>query len=208
MASCTYVAQYSSSKWETDNPYCHVGTQGTSNYYASMIKFTTPSFIGRSKKIEFKLAIAATSTTTAYLRYAIATSDKNKNSYTKTYGAVSDAYQIVDGTVNISATTQIGYKTISIETDKLNSNTTYYLFLWSDRDGNSNSSVTIQPQGMTISGSNKVNHTITITIDDAGIVYIDNGTTFEAYYVYIDNGSGWDRYIPYIDNGSGWDLYG
>ncbi len=40
-----------------------------------------------------------------------------------------------------------------------------------------------------------------------GLVYIDNGSKFEAYQCYIDNGSGWDLYIPYIDNGSGWDMY-
>ena len=39
-----------------------------------------------------------------------------------------------------------------------------------------------------------------------GLVYIDNGTTVEAYLIYIDNGSSWDQYIPYIDNGSGWDI--
>jgi hypothetical protein len=39
----------------------------------------------------------------------------------------------------------------------------------------------------------------------AGHIYIDNGTTLEAYQVFIDNGSNMDRYVPYIDNGSGWD---
>ena len=42
----------------------------------------------------------------------------------------------------------------------------------------------------------------------AGLVHIDNGSSFDSYQVYIDNGSGWDMYIPYIDNGSGWDLCG
>lgn len=51
--------------------------------------------------------------------------------------------------------------------------------------------------------------TITVTYDsDDGVIYIDNGTTFEAYQIYIDNGTGWDLYIPYIDNGSSWDSYG
>ena len=47
--------------------------------------------------------------------------------------------------------------------------------------------------------------TITVTYNELGVVYIDNGTTFEAYQVYIDNGSSWDLYAPYIDNGSSWD---
>lgn len=38
----------------------------------------------------------------------------------------------------------------------------------------------------------------------SGVVYIDNGTTFEPYLAYIDNGSGWDLYIAYIDDGVNW----
>ena len=47
----------------------------------------------------------------------------------------------------------------------------------------------------------------TLTYTEGGLVYIDNGITFEAYQVYIDNGSSWDLYMPYIDNGTSWDLY-
>lgn len=46
---------------------------------------------------------------------------------------------------------------------------------------------------------------ITVTYEPKGVVYIDNGTKFEAYQIYIDNGSGWDLYTAHIDNGSGWD---
>lgn len=38
----------------------------------------------------------------------------------------------------------------------------------------------------------------------SGVVYINNGTTFEPYLVYIDNGSSWDLYLAYIDDGSDW----
>ncbi len=48
---------------------------------------------------------------------------------------------------------------------------------------------------------------ISATAEPNGRVYIDNGTTLEAYQIFIDNGSSWDQYIPYIDNGSGWDMY-
>lgn len=40
----------------------------------------------------------------------------------------------------------------------------------------------------------------------SGVVYIDNGTTFEPYLVYIDNGTSWDLYLAYIDNGTSWDI--
>ena len=39
-----------------------------------------------------------------------------------------------------------------------------------------------------------------------GLVYIDNGTEFEAYQIFIDNGTNWDQVVLYIDNGSGWDM--
>lgn len=38
----------------------------------------------------------------------------------------------------------------------------------------------------------------------SGVVYIDNGTTFEPYLTYIDNGTSWDLYLAYIDDGTNW----
>ena len=40
----------------------------------------------------------------------------------------------------------------------------------------------------------------------SGVVYIDDGTTFEPYLAYIDNGSEWELYLAYVDNGTGWDV--
>ena len=40
----------------------------------------------------------------------------------------------------------------------------------------------------------------------AGVVYIDNGTTFEPYLTYIDNGTDWELYLVYIDNGEDWNI--
>ena len=48
----------------------------------------------------------------------------------------------------------------------------------------------------------------TITGEETeAVIYIDNGTAWEAYQCYIDNGTSWDLYMPYIDNGSSWDMY-
>ena len=38
-----------------------------------------------------------------------------------------------------------------------------------------------------------------------GIVYIDNGTTFEPYLPYIDNGTSWNLYLAYVDDGTSWE---
>ena len=40
----------------------------------------------------------------------------------------------------------------------------------------------------------------------SGVVYIDNGTSFDPYLAYIDNGTSWDLYLMYIDNGTDWDI--
>ena len=41
-------------------------------------------------------------------------------------------------------------------------------------------------------------------LKSSGLVYIDNGTQFEAYQMFIDNGTNWDQVIPYMDNGTEW----
>lgn len=40
----------------------------------------------------------------------------------------------------------------------------------------------------------------------SGVVYIDNGSTFEPYLTYIDNGTSWDLYIAYVDDGTNWNI--
>ena len=107
----------------------------------------------------------------------------------------------------------IGYD--SIETFKLDesNNTTLFNNL-KDYLSNGNSAIIIYNDDDTTTDFYSRHYleayqiTIKVTYDDEGVVYIDNGTTFEAYQIYIDNGTSWDLYVPYIDNGSGWDLYG
>ena len=40
----------------------------------------------------------------------------------------------------------------------------------------------------------------------SGVVYIDNGTTFEPYLAYIDNGTDWEPCLMYIDDGTDWNI--
>ena len=40
----------------------------------------------------------------------------------------------------------------------------------------------------------------------SGVVYIDNGTSFEPYLAYIDNGTSWDLYLMYVDDGANWNI--
>lgn len=73
-------------------------------------------------------------------------------------------------------------------------NTTYYLWIFPNTTYfNYYYTSQLREATVTLSGS-------------AGLIYIDNGTSFDAYQVYIDNGTGWDQYIPYIDNGIDWTI--
>ena len=51
------------------------------------------------------------------------------------------------------------------------------------------------------------NVTVATIATALGLVYIDNGSEFEAAQVFIDNGSDWEQYMPYIDNGTEFELY-
>lgn len=42
----------------------------------------------------------------------------------------------------------------------------------------------------------------------SGLVYIANGSSFDAYEVWIANGTEYERYEPCIANGTAWELYG
>ena len=48
---------------------------------------------------------------------------------------------------------------------------------------------------------------VAATAEKTGLVYIDNGSGWEAYEIWIDNGTSWDLYIPYIDDGVAWQQY-
>lgn len=97
-----------------------------------------------------------------------------------------------------------GSSTVTLKSDTLNvahsaagTKTMSFSFKVTDRDGLSYTC-----------GSASASGSMTLTpTAGQGLVYIDNGSRWDAYQVYIDNGSSWDRYIPYIDNGSSWEQY-
>lgn len=52
----------------------------------------------------------------------------------------------------------------------------------------------------TISGTG----TMALTAISRGLVYIGNGSSYDAYEVYIGNGTSWDKYTPYVGDGTDW----
>ena len=82
-------------------------------------------------------------------------------------------------------------------------------------DGSSNYGIQLMHSGTTASNikciADRTSSSaayITVTYEPKGVVYIANGSSFDAYEVYIANGSSFDRYIPYIANGSSFDVCG
>lgn len=135
------------------------------------------------------------------------------------YSYVLDGYIKVDGNAVVNMSGVQGSHTV-LPTPKntfvsVKSWNGFTNYPWSSNpishNADGSKSVTIE---LSISSSNQDNKdwvitgskTIQLTSIDNGLVYIDNGTTFEAYQCFIDNGTSWDKCIPYIDNGSGWDV--
>lgn len=204
---CTIVSH----EWSNGDSWSAHSTTGqayagaySDHYYAYCLEIKTPSFSGKSEKIDITLKYCRPngfSHTSSSLRWALCKSKSNKNKYLNTYSTVDDSYQITSGTKNFSnvpALSSPTTTTLTINTDGLSPNTTYYLFMWASK---AKSTATVLLIG-------DLNDLKTTVIYQAGVVYIDNGSGFERYQVYIDNGTSWDLYVPYIDNGSGWDDIG
>lgn len=58
------------------------------------------------------------------------------------------------------------------------------------------------PTGAGIEVSSAVN--IVVTSSPLGLVYIFNGSSYEAYQVFIFDGTSWNQYCPYVFDGSSW----
>jgi hypothetical protein len=139
--------------------------------YAASIKFTAPTFSGISESVTFTINMGEGLSTTATLRYAICTSDANIKSYMNTSEEVSDQYQIASGTINVTAPNEgyINTNTFTINTTKLQSDSTFYLILWAGASDSSG--------GMGLQNRDAYNNTPSaiITYNDGYILTISQG---------------------------------
>lgn len=205
-ATCTINGQH----WEMDyaahvydKEYAYAGVNAVVDaysYFVYCLKFTTPDFVGKSSKISIKLSISKVAVVSPNLRYALCTSDANYKKYYYTEGAVTDSYQIASGDKTLSnLTSNYQTYTFDISTASLQPNNTYYFYLWGYNQA--------VASGGYVKLNTIANHSITVTYDGSAVIYIDNGSKFEAYEIWIDNGSKWEQYAAYIDNGSSWEKY-
>ena len=191
--------------WVGYNPSArgYAGSQ-SSEYNTYILRFKTPSFVGVSEQVVIRLGFVQGSSAAATLRYALCTSDENRGKYCDTYSAVTDAtdkYQVETGTVTFSglSASSITHKTITVPTEKLSPNTTYYLILWASTSKSNPRWVVPQPLDAT-SPSVTVHY-------NAGIFRLDTGSKIEDFQAYIEDGKNWYLFLPEIDDGSDWDLY-
>lgn len=167
------------------------------SYWNYVLKFTIPTFIGKSTKITIKLKYTAgniaSQLSTGACVLATSNSNFNKYLYNTNVSGVSDSYRLNYASYTFKKSTT-ATTSIEMTSSKLEGNKSYYILIY-------------QPIGVTFQATS--NHIITITYEQPDtLVYIDNGTAFETYECYIDNGTTWEQYAPYIDSGTAFEAYG
>lgn len=99
-------------------------------YYPFILKFQAPAFLGVSQALDITLNVSKGNSNTTRLRWALCDSDENLEMYRGTNGEVADSHQLVTGIVTMENMASDVYRSIHIETTKVRSGGTYYLFLW------------------------------------------------------------------------------
>ena len=167
---------------------------GTGSFRTANIAFTTPDFTGASTKIEFTWENTSVASESDTIRYALLSSDSNINKYVKTKEDVADDNQITKGLWEEPISTST--KNLTIETNVLDPNATYYLVLWAaEKPSTRNSTIGL-------SWGDKVTVNL-VYEDESGVVHIGA----DGYCCYIEDGTKFIEVVPYIDNGTSYEPY-
>lgn len=127
------IAQASSGKnWvysTVDSAYA--GATGGTVYGVTVLRFDVPAFSGASEVLDVALISYTGLGTDVTLRWALCTSDANRELYTKTTAEVTDNNQIGSGAVTIPDVTSTSEaRKFQVPATKIKGGNTYYLFLW------------------------------------------------------------------------------
>ena len=159
-----------------------VGYESSSNRVARY-SFTSPSTGATAVSLTMPYVSSGGGSTSTEIRFYITTSSSSH-----TNAGASSGYH---GTFSITLSEGVYWPTGSASVLLL-PNTAYYLWCF---------------PGSTTYGWWYWDGAATInTSGGAGLVRIDNGSSFVNAMPYIDNGSSWVQAMPYIDNGSSWVL--
>lgn len=135
--SAVNLAQaYSAKNWEyTAWDAAYAGAAGGTVYGVTILRFDVPAFVGVSEALDVALVSYLGLGADVTLRWALCTSDSNRELYTKTTAEVADSNQIGSGTVTIpDVTSTVMARNLHIPATKIKGGNTYYLFLWAYND--------------------------------------------------------------------------
>lgn len=167
--------------------YIHAGYTGEN--YVMVIKFELPT---AAKSITFNLCNGSPAYYDAILQYKV-TNTEDYTLLNAGYSTVGDGNFTVSKNVNTINTLTIN-RSLSAGV--------HYLYLWTGRTEGTGS------EGHNYMHFKWFGNTSALYDESSALVYIDNGSSFDACEIWIDNGTGWDQYVAYIDNGSSWDECG
>ena len=104
--------------------------QGDGEFNAMMIPLSGFDFSGKSVWLKLKMWVMTSSSTNHTFRWAITKSRANEAVY-KGSGAVTDANQLAQGTINTTYTSgNFSWQTFLLECENIPANTPLYLYLW------------------------------------------------------------------------------
>lgn len=201
--------------WEEMNANAYVGSDFHFTYggivrYVTVIPFTTPEFTGVPKTLRIALETGEMGNSIDELPVYIALcrSDSNRDSYVDAGDTVTDSNQIAVGSITLA---NLSYCFTEIPATGLESETDYYLILWSTYDDHvikcalpvhdaHSMNVDFESEGGDSGGEDVGGDTgnedeggDSTTTTSRGAFYISNGTEYTEYKCFIDNGTTWDE---------------
>lgn len=130
--ACTDLTMaYSSNNW-TYNTYdnAYAGFAGGTLYGVTILRFTVPAFSGASEALRVGLVMDMGIGENAALRWALCSSDANRERYLNTAEEVADENRVDGGVVSLAGLSSgTEMRSFSLPTRKLKSGT-WYLILW------------------------------------------------------------------------------
>lgn len=183
---------YSAANWEyTTWDGAYAGFNGGSLHCAYILRFDVPEFSGFSEELKLELVARNGIGTDVALRWAICSSDANRESYHNTTEAVIDENQLDSGIVTFSnMSSTVEKKTVRLKTGKLRTGGTYYLILWATGG-----------TGMTVRAVS-TGHSIAIGYN-LGVIRVKTGGAVKAHMAFVKIGGKIRQVIPYVMTADG-----
>ena len=182
---------YSSNSWTYDTySNAYAGFAGGTLYGVTILRFTVPDFSGSSGALRVGLVMNMGIGENAALRWALCSSDANRERYLNTAEEVADENQVDGGIVSLAGlSSDTKMRSFSLPTKKLKGGT-WYLILWA-----------AESTGISLKAvsSDWGDHSISLDYN-SGCVHIRTADGAKRFSLYNRERK---RLIPYIKTESG-----